>query len=104
MRFKEFEQKLNRMGFKIIKGPHKVWGIYKKMPQHPDAKPDGNVFCGGVSVPSGSLGNLLKKKIMIEYFPFVLKGYHETLKLLVDQHFADESRVKGLFGRNWRLH
>lgn len=100
---KEFVRKLRLINPKIrvCPGPNGVWGVYVRMPRHPDANPAGDVHYGGLSAPEGGCGPIPRK----HYFDFRgmrCRGYLETLRILVDKGALDGKILCRYFGHDWR--
>lgn len=101
MRVKLFEAKLQSINrnFRIVRGSHQIWGLYLKMPRHPDANPAGLLHVGGITVPDG---HTCMRKPWENAWGIRCRGYLEALRLLVDHKNVKADDVTRYFGSDWR--
>lgn len=103
MNVRQFAGKLRMLNPKIVvvPGKHGIFGLYLRMPGHPNAAPNGLLHIGGVSAPGGFVGPCPRKRF-VNAWGVECRGYLETLRLLVDHGHATASKVTRVFDSAWR--
>lgn len=101
MTAKEYISKLQFVDrkFRMLPGPNKVWGIFKKLPRHPDASPEGLVWVG--VIPSGRWFMKTPEYDFHDEQGNYHRGWRHCLRLLVAQGHATRSMVSRAFGYGW---
>jgi hypothetical protein len=101
MTAKEYISKLKIVdrNFRMLPGPNKVWGIFKKLPRHPDASPEGLVWMG--VIPSGRWFSKTPEYDFHDEGGNYHRGWRHCLRLLVGQGHATHSAISKAFGYSW---
>ena len=82
--------------YRIVMGPSKVVGLYKKQPKHPSSNAAGLRWVGAVASPSWFIS--LPEKDFFEANGEYHRGWKSTIKNLVEAGELTKERAKRVFG------
>lgn len=102
MNFRKFWEKLKKADPKLcyfrFGGP--VFGLYRKMPQHPQANEAGCLHLMSIPSPYRFGGSIPAQSWQED--GMIHRGWKVVLRLLVDNGHVPERNIRKHFGYSWR--